>query len=288
MLSIFFKYYSQKRQRKLKQPITEIATESLKKKVKPLCETRWVERHTDLRQLCESILNCLEAISLNNDLNNKFDSHSVIAASSLKKQLRNSSFIVCFQTCKYLYGYTKGPSQQLQGSTVEIAQAYETVTVVTAQLNGIRDDAASEFQNAFTKCQAMAAIADKTITIPRTISRQKLRDNVERENAEQYYPLTVFIPFLDCLVQQLNDRFQGKTKDAIKGMYFIPSNLSDVDDKVEHIKRYYSNDLPNKDGLIQDIKLWKQFWKKEKAEKPKTLSAALGHLTQKNIKCFLT
>ena len=76
---------------------------------------------------------------------------------------------------------------------------------------------------------------------------------------------------MGCLAQQLNDRFQGKTKDAIKDMYLIPSNLSDIDDKVEHIKRYYSNDLPNEDGLIQEIKLWKQFWKKEKAEKPKTL-----------------
>ena len=45
MLGIFFKY-SPKRQRKLEQSITEIATESLKKKVKPLCETRWVEKHT--------------------------------------------------------------------------------------------------------------------------------------------------------------------------------------------------------------------------------------------------
>ena len=61
------------------------------------------------------------------------------------------------------------------------------------------------------------------------------------------------------------------------------SQVSDVDDKVEHIKRYYSNNLPNEDGLIQEIKSWKQFWKKEKAEKSKTLSATLEHLTQKNI-----
>ena len=67
-------------------------------------------------------------------------------------------------------------------------------------------------------------------------------------------PSYVFIPYLDCLVQQLNDRFQGRTKDAIKGMYLIPSNLSDAVNKVEHIKRYYDNDLPNEDGLIQETK----------------------------------
>ena len=153
-----------------------------------------MERHTaftDLNQLYESILNCLEATSLSNDLNNRFDSHLVTEASGLRKKLRSSSCIVCFQTCKYLYDYTKGLPQQLQGSKVEIAQAYEMVSVVAAQLNDIRVDAASKFQNVFTKCQAMTALADTTITVPRTVSRQNFRDNVEHENAEQYYCRTV-------------------------------------------------------------------------------------------------
>ena len=83
-----------------------------------------------------------------------------------------------------------------------------------------------------------------------------MRDNVEHENAEQYYRHTVLITFLDCLVQQLNNRFHGKTKDAVKTKYLIPSTLSDIDDKMEHIKCYYTNDLPNEDGLIQEIKMW--------------------------------
>ena len=88
--------------------------------------------------------------------------------------------------------------------------------------------------------------------------------------------------FLDCLVQ-LNDLFQGGTKHAIKGMYFIPSNLSDVDNKMEHIKRYYGNDLPNEDGLIKDIKLWKQFWKKRKSRKTENTLSNTGTFTAKNI-----
>ena len=71
-------------------------------------------------------------------------------ASGLRNQLRSSSFIVCFQTCKHLYGDTEGLSQQLQGSTVEIAQAYKMVSVVAAQLDDTRDSAASEFQNVST------------------------------------------------------------------------------------------------------------------------------------------
>ena len=101
----------------------------------------------------------------------------------------------------------------------------------------------------------MASSADSTITVPRTLSRQTLRVNVEQENVRRYYRRTVF---LDCLLQQLNERFQRRTEDVITGMCLIPSNLCNVDDNVAHIKRYYGNDLPNEDGLIQEIKLWKQ------------------------------
>ena len=46
------------------------------------------------------------------------------------------------------------------------------VSVVAAQLNDIREDVASQFQNVFTKCQAMATLADTTIAVPRTVSLQ--------------------------------------------------------------------------------------------------------------------
>ena len=67
-------------------------------------------------------------------------------------------------------------------------------------------------------------------------------------------------------------------------MYLIPSNISDVETKVEHIKRYYGNDLPNADGLIQRIKLWKQFWKQRKSRKNEnTLSNTGTFNALKNI-----
>ena len=125
----------------------------------------------------------LESVLLNNDLNNRFDTHLLTEATGVRKQLRSLSFLVCFQTCKYLYGYTNSMSQQLQGSTFQIARVQEIV----AQLNDIRDDAASEYQNIFTKCQAIAALADTTITVPRIVTLQTLRDNIEHKNTEQYY-----------------------------------------------------------------------------------------------------
>ena len=72
----------------------------------------------------------------------------------------------------------------MQRSAAEIPQACEMASLVAAQLNDIRDEAASDFQNVFTKCKAMAASAETTITVPRTGSPRTLRDNVEHENGE--------------------------------------------------------------------------------------------------------
>ena len=40
-------------------------------------------------------------------------------------QLQNPGFIISFQTCRYIYCYTKGVSKQLQASTTEIIKACE-------------------------------------------------------------------------------------------------------------------------------------------------------------------
>ena len=228
VLGIFFKY-SPKRQRKLEASISELASEhNLKYKIKPLCETRWVERHTafeDLFTLYAPLLHCLESIQNNSDPENQFDPKSVTEASGLSKQLRSPSFIISFQTCYYLFGYTKGLSKQLQGSTIEILKADEMVSLlVTNQLNEV-----FEFKAIFDKCETMANLSNVILDVPRTVSRQTLRANVEHDTPEEYYRRSIFVPFIDSLLQQLNDRFQGKAKDGIKGMFLVPSNLENID-----------------------------------------------------------
>ena len=44
---------------------------------------------------------------------------------------------------------------------------------------------------------------------PRTVSRQTIRDNIPSENDMDYYRKAVYIPYLDSLLQQLKDRFDG-------------------------------------------------------------------------------
>ena len=158
-----------------------------------------MERHTsfdDLSELYESLLHYLEKIESNNDPENRFNPKSVNEASGIRKQLKSSSFIVAFQTCHYAYGYTKGLSKQLQGSTIAIAKAYDMVSLVTDQLQAVRDNANEEFNSIFKKCHEMVEQNGKTLDTPRIVSR---RSNVESNTPEEYYRRSIFIPFIDAL-----------------------------------------------------------------------------------------
>ena len=49
--------------------------------------------------------------------------------------------------------------------------------------------------------------------------------------SEEYYRRTIFIPFIYSLIRQLNERFSGKTKSAISGIYLILSLIGNLDQR---------------------------------------------------------
>ena len=66
--------------------------------------------------------------------------------------------------------------------------------------------------------------------------------------------------FVDSLLQQPNVCFQGKVKNAIKGMCLIPSNNEKVMSEKEKIKAYYTTDLINNDAdFDQEVSLWMKY-----------------------------
>ena len=127
----------------------EETKQKVKQKVKPLCETRWVERQTafdDLISLYEAVTFCLDKIKQNDDTDNRFGHKSLTEAAGINKQIKNSACQVSFHVCHYIYEYTKGLSKQLQGSTIEIIRVYELISLITNQLQEIRDNAEVDFK----------------------------------------------------------------------------------------------------------------------------------------------
>ena len=129
----------------------------------------------------------------------------------------------------------------------------------------------------------MANLSNVALTVPRIVQRQSRRANVEHDTPEEYYGRSILIPFVDCLLQQLHDRFQGKTKDSIQGIFLIHSNLENFNAEVNKIKEAFSSDLPSPNKFDQEINLWKQFWSSKNSEVTTTISSTLYYIVERNI-----
>ena len=91
------------------------------------------------------------------------------------------------------------------------------------------------------------------------------RDNHEIESTEGYYRVTISIPFLDHLINEVEERFDIAPATVVKGFNIIPSIfLGQNDDNwksdfMEFVERY-SHDFPSLNSISPELHLWETFW----------------------------
>ena len=131
-------------------------------KFKLFCATRWVEKITtlsDFNELYEAILECLDAIGVSEA---NWDRKTVTEAYGMTKRLWDSTFIVSFQTVNHLFGYVHGLSRKLQGTAMDVMQAYHLVNSVKDTIAASRNSE-SEFDRIFAMAESMAQVAGTAI-----------------------------------------------------------------------------------------------------------------------------
>ena len=144
-------------------------------KMKPMCETRWVEKHKcleDFYELFEALINCLRLSQQSQTGIPKRKQMPVACSFRLQVQL------CCVHSAQYLI-YLDILTILLQGSTINIVTAYEKVKLAHDEIMLVRNNAEDKFHSIFEKATAMAETAGRTISIPRTVKRQTLRGNVD-------------------------------------------------------------------------------------------------------------
>ena len=120
--------------------------------------------------------------------------------------------------------------------------------MISNQWQEIRDNAEKESKAIIEKCTKMAELFGNKLELPRVNVRQNYRSNVEFTRPEEYYRHRIFIPFIDTLIQQLNERFSGETKGAMSGMYVIPSLIEKLPES--EMFENYQSDLPSESSYV--------------------------------------
>ena len=85
----------------------------------------------------------------------------------------------------------------------------------------------------------------KKLTMPCINNRQTQRCNILSDTASQYYPMSMYIPFLDCLTNDLRDRFSSHNTTVFRIAALLPAFIDDHSfSEVEPLVDFYKSCVP--------------------------------------------
>lgn len=291
-IATFFSY-SAKRMDKLKHFIdtgnsNKSDHNTKKTKLKKLCETRWIDRHDSLitfKELYIYIISTLEHLE-KYDTNPETSTKASLYVSAITK----SDFLVSLEVAVTCFSYTIQLSQVLQSKQQDLSKALNDVMIVREALEAIREDADKSFKEIMKNVTTIASELEIEIHMPRC-GRQTARNNVNAKDAEEYFKIVIFIPFLDNLILQLHSRFDKRLETIIPLEGLIPSNLSHYDDQaILAAASIYEDDflVSMNICLKAELFIWRNQWQLRE-NLPETAVEAIQHCTElfPNIKKIL-
>lgn len=121
-----------------------------------------------------------------------------------------------------------------------------------------RNSAEKTFQQIYTDALNLAEKCQVEISMPRFIERQVHRINIQTKSTEEYYRKSIFIPYMDSYITELEQRFANH---KIKF-----NNFQSLFDSEEHEDKFiqladdYKDDLEfiNHSILSTEYNLWQR------------------------------
>lgn len=119
----------------------------------------------------------------------------------------------------------------------------------------------------FLIAQEFAREIDEEIKIPRVVGHQCHRENYNCDSPEDYYRVSIFIPFIEHFVSQLEERFLKHKALLTKIENILPNkiiklNEMELNESIEIIMKQWPEDLQGicDNILKKEALLWKSKW----------------------------
>lgn len=257
LASVYNFFNTPKRQAVLQNCIDEFVPQSTATRLKQLCPTRWIQRH-------EAVLVFLElqkaAISAMEIISGWDDRTASSSANQLLSVITNTEFQVSLHVVGKVFAITLPLSRFLQTKNLDLAAAVGLAENVEMVLDETRRETETQFNTIFTDVKKICEELNVEIRTPRLTGRQAHRCNISIENPEEYYRITIFIPFLDSTKMQVHDRFL-KHKNILKSFTCLLPNDQNFSSEHENsakilLEKYKSITNCSIIEGIGELKLW--------------------------------
>lgn len=179
-------------------------------------------------------------------------------ANQLLLALRSSEFNVALGILNYIFQYTQSLCKYLQNKNIDLVEAVRHINLVKNQSSFIRVNATTEFNKLYNEINKRLNDFEVTIEMPRLAKRQKNRANIPTKDPEEYFRITLFLPFLDSFVQQLNDRFVNH-QNIICGFQMLVKSSAFDEEKLRELVDFYANDVDDFYRVKSETILWNRY-----------------------------
>jgi len=119
----------------------------------------------------------------------------------------------------------------------------------------------ARFNSFSPKEEELAGFAGCELQTPRLVGRQCHRSNVPAASPLEYYRRTVYIPFMDSMITQLETKFAGQNSSVYHITNVVPAFLliRSVDDDKPSLQ-LYADFIDSQNVVLAELELWKQKW----------------------------
>lgn len=273
---------SPKRNKVLKQIL--IDGNSGHEQLKKLCETRWTERHEAVLRFKTYFVEIVSALEL---VTKWKDTQSSSSAQTLLNTMLTTNFIVAVYCLSFTLNFTESASKLLQKKNLDAKLAKDLIKNIISVLKEKRENAKQTFSDTFIEISKLHEKLDLSVSLPRRVKNQTNRSNVMTDSAEDYFRITVYIPLLENVIEDLDFRFPSKIFDCLASNSLVPSEIvkksrTEISASMESISKYLAPIITEKEEFIasklrSEIELWVESWNKSENDLPNDAISAFSH-----------
>ncbi|XP_033731590.1 zinc finger MYM-type protein 1-like [Pecten maximus] len=232
-----------------------VAKEEMAKRTKlqNLCETRWASRADALYTFKSAFSTIVDSLEV---LEHEGDSK----ARSYRCSILKFDFIISLVAVEFVIQSILPLNKLLQGKECDLVEASKEAIVLIAQLRAERMDD-DVWDALYQKAIDLASPHDVRPSRPRIGGRQEHRPNQPAETVSEYWKRALYIPFMDHLTMELQDRLLSANYRYL-AQYLIPSLLGQLTaGHVDEIYEGYKTDLSGDRELFRrEISRWRTKW----------------------------
>lgn len=232
--------------------------------LKQACGPGWTEQHNVfdvLLDMLAPLLLCMDSIRDNDD--GKFADVVTADAYSIIETLADFEIIVTIVILKNVLTFTRAFGRNLQGETLDVFCAANSLTAVLHSLNEVNDNIDVYHEFWYEEAVSVATVMEIPVRVPRLFLRKQRAADVGEIQAEAYFKEYVTIPVIRGIMQEVDDMFSETNVKALKCLSLVPAIMGQMkfNTTEENYADVYRNDLPNPDTLPAELHCWRIKWK---------------------------